>query len=70
LSDGNAELLMTLDRKLDPAHCALVVNDVQNDFAADGGFFDRVGADLRPIQNERVPALLRRSPRRDAPACW
>jgi ureidoacrylate peracid hydrolase len=59
LSAKTAELLLRLDQKLDPAHCALVVIDVQNDFAADGGFFDRVGADLTPIQNERVPALLR-----------
>jgi ureidoacrylate peracid hydrolase len=59
LSDETAELLLRLDQKLDPAHCALVVIDVQNDFAADGGFFHKVGADLKPIQNERVPALLR-----------
>ena len=53
------ELLLALDQKLDPRHCALVVVDVQNDFAADGGFFDSLGADLKPIQNERVPSLLR-----------
>jgi ureidoacrylate peracid hydrolase len=50
---------MRLDQKVDPEHCALVVIDVQNDFAASGGFFDKVGADLKPIQTERVPALLR-----------
>jgi ureidoacrylate peracid hydrolase len=59
LSVDGAELLMTLDQKVDSAHCALVVIDVQNDFAATGGFFDKVGADLAPIQTERVPALLR-----------
>jgi ureidoacrylate peracid hydrolase len=59
LCDNNAELLMRLDQKIDPEHCALVVIDVQNDFAASGGFFDKVGADLKPIQTERVPALLR-----------
>src|SRR6266481_3846400 len=59
LSDDTAELLLKLDQKVDPKHCALVVIDVQNDFAADGGFFDRVGADLQPIRTERVPALLR-----------
>ena len=59
MSADTAELLLELDQKLDPRHCALVVIDVQNDFAADGGFFDSVGADLKPIQNERVPALLR-----------
>lgn len=59
MSAETADLLQTLDQKLDPAHCALVVIDVQNDFAADGGFFHKVGADLAPIQTERVPALLR-----------
>jgi hypothetical protein len=59
LSDDTAKLLLRLDQKVDPKHCALVVIDVQNDFAADGGFFDKVGADLKPIQAERVPALLR-----------
>lgn len=58
LSVGCTELLMTLEQKVDPQHCALVVIDVQNDFAAAGGFFDKVGADLKPIQTERVPALL------------
>ena len=59
MCDNNTELLMRLDQKIDPRHCALVVIDVQNDFAASGGFFDKVGADLKPIQTERVPALLR-----------
>jgi hypothetical protein len=57
LSDDSTELLMRLDQKIDPKHCALVVIDVQNDFAANGGFFDKVGADQKPIQTERVPAL-------------
>src|SRR5258708_37362493 len=59
VSDDSAELLMRLDQKVDPKHCALVVIDVQNDFAASGGFFDKIGADLKPIQTERGPALLR-----------
>ncbi len=59
MSDDSAELLMRLDQKVDPKHCALVVIDVQNDFAASGGLFDKIGADLKPIQTERVPALLR-----------
>ena len=37
---------------------ALVVVDVQNDFVADGGFFDKIGADVKTAQR-RVPALLR-----------
>jgi ureidoacrylate peracid hydrolase len=59
LSGESVDLLLRLDQKADPAHCALLVIDVQNDFAADGGFFDKVGADLAPIQTQRVPALRR-----------
>ena len=59
MSSDAHELLLTLTEKVDPAHCALLVIDVQNDFAADGGFFHKVGGDLKPIQQERVPALLR-----------
>jgi ureidoacrylate peracid hydrolase len=59
LSSGTTELLRTLAEKADPSHCALIVIDVQNDFAADGGFFYKVGGDLRAVQQERVPALLR-----------
>jgi ureidoacrylate peracid hydrolase len=55
----SADLLLKLEQKVDPAHCALLVIDVQNDFAADGGFFDKIGADLKPIQQQRVPALQR-----------
>jgi ureidoacrylate peracid hydrolase len=59
LSGEPVDLLLRLDQKVDPAHCALLVIDVQNDFAADGGFFDKMGADLVPIQTQRVPALQR-----------
>ena len=38
---------------------ALLVIDVQNDFVADGGFFDKIGGDVRTIQQKRVPNLLR-----------
>jgi nicotinamidase-related amidase len=37
-ADSN-ELLSTLEQKVSPAHTALLVVDVQNDFVADGGFF-------------------------------
>lgn len=59
LSSSTTELLRTLAEKADPAHCALIVIDVQNDFAADGGFFHQVGGDLKVVQQERVPTLLR-----------
>lgn len=41
-----------------PARTALVVVDVQNDFVADGGFFDAIGADVKTAQR-RIPALVR-----------
>jgi ureidoacrylate peracid hydrolase len=59
LSGEETGLLLTLREKVDPSHCALLVIDVQNDFAATGGFFDKVGGDLGAIQKERVPALLK-----------
>lgn len=55
----SSSMLRTLAEKADPAHSALLVIDVQNDFAATGGFFDKVGGDLRVVQEQRVPALLR-----------
>jgi ureidoacrylate peracid hydrolase len=54
-SDG---LLMTLAQKADPGCAALLVIDVQNDFAADGGFFDQIGADVRTIQAAVIPSLI------------
>jgi ureidoacrylate peracid hydrolase len=53
-------LLMTLEQKIDPAHAALIVVDMQNDFCADGGMMDQEGADLGPVQAmaERLPEVL------------
>ncbi len=51
-------LLSTLEQKAAPANAALVVVDVQNDFVADGGFFDRIGADVRSVQKS-IPNLVR-----------
>jgi ureidoacrylate peracid hydrolase len=44
------DLLVTLAQKVDPGHTALVVIDVQNDFCAAGGFYDRTGGDTARIQ--------------------
>lgn len=55
LADSH-ELLSTLERKVSPAHAALLVIDVQNDFVADGGFFDQIGADVKTIQRV-IPTL-------------
>jgi ureidoacrylate peracid hydrolase len=51
-------LLSTLAQKVAPAHAALLVIDVQNDFVADGGFFDQIGADVRTVQ-KAIPRLAR-----------
>ena len=52
------ELLWTLDQKAAPAHAALLVVDVQNDFIAEGGFFHRAGYDLSNLR-AAVPPLKR-----------
>jgi ureidoacrylate peracid hydrolase len=51
------QLLSTLGQKASPAHAALLVVDVQNDFVADGGFFDQVGADVKTVQRSIAPLL-------------
>lgn len=55
-TDGE-ELLLTLEQKVHPAHAALVVVDVQNDFCAEGGFFHRAGNDLTNIQRAVSPLV-------------
>jgi ureidoacrylate peracid hydrolase len=56
----NRPLLTTLERKVDPAHAALIVVDMQNDFCARGGMMDSEGADLGPVQAmaERLGDLI------------
>jgi ureidoacrylate peracid hydrolase len=50
--------LVELGRKVSPAHTALVVIDVQNDFCAEGGMMDAEGLDLSGVQ-AMVPRLAR-----------
>lgn len=50
------KLLLSLAEKVDPAHAAVIVVDVQNDFCADGGFFQQTGQDVSRIQ-AMVPTL-------------
>ena len=60
-SAGPARLtafLTSLEQKASPAPTALVVVDEQNDFVADGGSFDRIGADVKSAQ-QSVPNLVR-----------
>ncbi len=52
-----ARMLTTLERKVDPAHTALLVMDVQNDFCAEGGAFDKDGRDVNLLQ-AMVPNLI------------
>jgi ureidoacrylate peracid hydrolase len=52
------EVLRTLEQKVDPAHAALIVVDVQNDFCASEGYFGRTKQDLTMIQ-DMVPQLER-----------
>jgi len=47
---GQADVMTTLEQKIDPAHAALVVVDVQRDFCAEDGFFARQGYDLAQIR--------------------
>ena len=44
------EVLRTLAAKVAPAHAAVLVIDVQNDFCATDGFYGRGGADLSYVQ--------------------
>ena len=51
---------VTLDAKpepiaLDPAHTAVIVVDMENDFAAKGGMFDRAGANISGAQKAIGP---------------
>ncbi|MBI2881728.1 MAG: cysteine hydrolase [Candidatus Tectomicrobia bacterium] len=44
------ERLDSLRKKVDPKHAAVLVVDVQNDFAAEGGMMDREGSDISMAQ--------------------
>jgi ureidoacrylate peracid hydrolase len=51
------EILDTLEKKVDPAHSALLVVDVQNDFCAKDGAFDKAGLNLEMVR-DMVPRLV------------
>jgi ureidoacrylate peracid hydrolase len=59
MSRPDDDLLIRLDQKAAPGHAALVVVDVQNDFVADQGFFGKIGADVKAIQQRCIPNLKR-----------
>jgi ureidoacrylate peracid hydrolase len=50
-------MLTTLKQKVDPRNAALIIVDVQNDFAANGGAFDLEGLDITLFQ-EMIPRLV------------
>jgi len=52
--------LGSLAEKLKPAHTALLVIDMQNDFCADGGLISKDGRDLTAAQalGKRLPAFI------------
>ena len=58
MKEASETLLSTVELKAAPGVAALLVIDVQNDFAADAGFFDHIGADVRSIQRKVVPRLM------------
>lgn len=52
------DVLLTLPQKVDGAHTAVLVVDVQNDFCATGGYFDRTIGQVAGIQ-AMIPRLQR-----------
>jgi ureidoacrylate peracid hydrolase len=52
--------LVELDRKIDPAHTALLLIDIQNDFCSDRGALAGTGADMQPPHAavDRIESLL------------
>jgi ureidoacrylate peracid hydrolase len=54
---ADVDIRAMLRANLNPSETALIVIDVQNDFCAKGGYFDKTGADLAPID----PAVDRMS---------
>jgi len=53
-----ARMLTTLEQKVNPKHTALVVVDMQNDYCASGGVFDKTGLNVRLMQG-MAPVLSR-----------
>ena len=54
------KVLTTLEEKVDPGHAAAVVIDMQRDFTSRGGFADKLGLDMSPMEAlaQRVIAFL------------
>jgi ureidoacrylate peracid hydrolase len=55
---GGREILTTLEEKVDPRHCAVIMIDMQKDFTAEGFWWDKLGQlEDDPIKN--LPERLR-----------
>jgi ureidoacrylate peracid hydrolase len=52
-----SKVMTKLEQKVDPAHAALIVVDVQNDFCSEQGFFGMEGYDLKQIR-AAVPRIV------------
>ncbi len=52
-----ANMLTTLEQKVEPSHTALIVVDVQNDFCASGGALHRDGMDMSMVEG-MIPRLV------------
>ena len=57
---SHVQMLSTLKDKVDPAHTAVIVIDVQNDFCDSNGMMAQEGSDVTAAQEmaERLPPLL------------
>jgi ureidoacrylate peracid hydrolase len=65
-------MLRTLTEKVQPAHAALLVVDVQNDFCAEGGAMHGEGRDLSMVQAmlPRLAELLESARAATVPVVW
>ncbi len=66
------QVYTTLDELADPSHTALVVVDMQRDFCASGGAFDRLGIDLSmyPPMIPRLARLISAARRAQVPVVY
>ena len=67
------EILRTLEERIDPAHTAIVVVDMQNDFCAEGGYVHRTkGGDMsgNPALAKRIMALVESGRAAGATIVW
>src|SRR5689334_17251445 len=59
-ASGSKQEMVSIDAKpepisIDPARSAVIVVDMENDFAAKGGMFDRAGVDISGAQKVIAP---------------